>query len=99
MSHDILSVISAFRLSFGLNHLRCSIRYAIEKLFAAKIKLTVHNCRRGAERVFKMIDRQHGVFAIMPQDNGAPVASSDIDAASRAHRRRKDKILNTIQSD
>src|ERR1041384_663170 len=47
---------------------------AIEEAFAAQVKFTVHQRRRGAEGVFQWVDRERGIFTIVAQDDGHAVA-------------------------
>jgi len=55
-------------------------------VFAAQIKFALHQGRGGAEGVIEMIHGQSGVFAIVPKNDGIPVAASDVDTAARADR-------------
>ena len=40
-----------------------------------------------------MVDRQGGVFPVMTQDNGGPIATGDVDAAGSTDGRREDEIV------
>ena len=44
-----------------------------------------------------MIEGEHGVFAVVAQDDGCPVAGGDVDATGGAHGRRKDEIVDEEQ--
>ena len=78
----------------GLGDLICD---TVQEAFAAKVKFPFNQRWRGAEGVFKMVERQDGVLSIMPYDHGSPISGCNVDASGSANRRRKDEILDAFQ--